>query len=450
MSEAEARIGSLVGGVVSETRGPKRTLRALAEVLGLAVPLHVTNGSLGGEIADALGVAWPDVAVTDTGQVTLEGLNHLLEATSDHFLSRPVAQMSARPPQFAGREWSWFTPARSKIEAVNRISQLTGSGPEVLGPGGKERKSVFENLAIRADLGLDIALSKVDLGEALARRFGVVWTETCASTGYTITLEGLNVVLAGAERLLRGAERSGPDPVGEARMLVSLLAAEFAEGSWDGRSAVIEMRDDGYSQWRQMEWPGFYFEYRGLRALHSGMGAPPRPQARQTYGATVFDYSHHFVWDMKAHTHAVRLFPSGGVGPGGGVAPLNDQEAIALCAEEQGFGLLVMSGRALLDESREFDNWHRAVTQPEVRRSRGARVEPAFSRARKKAFTPLSVSAYRWENTFELQSAVATGALRVMAQGRQASGAPRRPKYMLRLQAAGRWIVDSAGLEAAV
>lgn len=30
---------------------------------------------------------------------------------------------------------------------------------------------------------------------------------------------------------------------------------------WDGREAILEMRDGGSRQWRQMEWMGFYFEY---------------------------------------------------------------------------------------------------------------------------------------------------------------------------------------------
>ena len=35
-----------------------------------------------------------------------------------------------------------FVPARNKLEAVARISNLTNSGPETLGPGSKEHKSV--------------------------------------------------------------------------------------------------------------------------------------------------------------------------------------------------------------------------------------------------------------------------------------------------------------------
>ena len=30
---------------------------------------------------------------------------------------------------------------------------------------------------------------------------------------------------------------------------------------WDGRSAILEMKKGGSTQWRQMEWMGFYFEF---------------------------------------------------------------------------------------------------------------------------------------------------------------------------------------------
>ena len=53
----------------------------------------------------------------------------------------------------------WFKPAVSKIEAVNRISVLTGSGVEDLGPGSKERKRVLINLARVVAPFLEIGLS---------------------------------------------------------------------------------------------------------------------------------------------------------------------------------------------------------------------------------------------------------------------------------------------------
>ena len=29
---------------------------------------------------------------------------------------------------------------------------------------------------------------------------------------------------------------------------------------WDGRESILEMKESGYPQWKQMEWIGFYFQ----------------------------------------------------------------------------------------------------------------------------------------------------------------------------------------------
>ena len=52
--------------------------------------------------------------------------------------------------------------------------------------------------------------SKTKLGRSLADELGVPWTDTSYSTGYSISLEGLNLILAGAERQARRAARRSP------------------------------------------------------------------------------------------------------------------------------------------------------------------------------------------------------------------------------------------------
>ncbi|PKQ14570.1 MAG: hypothetical protein CVT68_11210, partial [Actinobacteria bacterium HGW-Actinobacteria-8] len=446
-SEAEARLSAIAGGTVEKSRGPKRTLRMFANDLGVNVPISATNGRLGGAVADALSVRWPDDAYTDSDQVTLAGLNALLEGAMRYYATHTPPTSNALPAQFATRDWSWFRPSRSKIEAVNRIADLTNSGPEFLGPGGKERKSVFENLVSRGGINISRSLTKTDLGAALAAEFDVVWTPTCGSTGETITLEGLNVVLAGAERRWhsRGIVPQ-TDPIAEAKMLLNILRSEFSDGPWDGRAAVEEMRDDGCSQWRQMEWPGFYYEYRGLRALYNGMERRTWSHPAQKYGVTVFDYAHHYVWDMKAHTESVRAEVSGETVRGRSTAPLNDHHSTDLCAADTGVGLLVLNGEALVDETKAFDLWHRAVTKDGRARVDQRIAAATFSRARKKAFTPLTISAYRWNDMNDVLAARSAGALAFMYQGRQASGAARPAKYALKPNRADDWLVAEASL----
>lgn len=97
--------------------------------------------------------------------------------------------------------------SRDKLQAVNRISSLTGSGPEELGPGAKERKRVLERLVEGLHLDLDVTLNKVDLAEAIVETLGGSWGPGCYSTGHTITLTGLDRVLEAATAEV--ARRSG-------------------------------------------------------------------------------------------------------------------------------------------------------------------------------------------------------------------------------------------------
>lgn len=48
----------------------------------------------------------------------------------------------------------------------------------------------------------------------------------------------------------------------EARELLSVLRPLLI-APWKGRTAILEMRDRGSTEWRQMEWIGFYFEMVG-------------------------------------------------------------------------------------------------------------------------------------------------------------------------------------------
>ena len=88
-----------------------------------------------------------------------------------------------------------FVPARNKLEVVARISNLTNSGPETLGPGSKEHKSVVLNLA----RGMGLAASEDETKQGLAARIvetsGRKWTSECESIGQTLTLVGLNLIL---------------------------------------------------------------------------------------------------------------------------------------------------------------------------------------------------------------------------------------------------------------
>ena len=94
----------------------------------------------------------------------------------------------------------------------------------------------------------------------------------------------------------------------------------------DGKKAILEMKDDGGRNWRQMEWIGFWFEFFLEKNLIPVLGGTRGP----TFGTTQFDFKKKFVWDLKAH-------PSGANN-----LILNDQNAIKNCVEsEKGLGFII-------------------------------------------------------------------------------------------------------------
>jgi hypothetical protein len=431
--EAASRIFALTGREPEQTRGPKRALVDLARSLRLEIDVTVTNGVLGRHIADKLGVEWGESAATRTNQITLDGMNALLEGAANAYREGSLTRVLERPETLIG--WSDFRPARSKIEAVNRISALTQSGPEVLGPGSKERKSVLENLARARFLEIDTRLSKTDLGAALANALGVPWTDDCYSTGYTISLIGLNTILAGAERHLgllgAAASATFKTPEEEGAALVATLV-ERLPSHWDGRKCVKEMRDAGYSQWRQMEWPGFYNEFVGIPALNDTFAMSETGGPLRRFGQTDFDYANGWVWDLKAHTERQRNIPSGSVSSGDETIILNDAEAARACINQQGLGFLIVGGESHFDDGGVFDDWHRQFTRDGTTST--TRSNTGTSRRRKVAFTPTRCEAFWIANLQALNAATLAGQVTIRPQGRQQArageteGAARRDK----------------------
>lgn len=420
-AEAVARLYALAGAR-PEPLGPgstekKSVLLAVANRFRLPLDSGATKPTLGGQIAAALGASWTPAAWSRGSTITLHGLNTLLEASTNELHRRAV--LTALEERAAGElGFGGFRPARSKLEAVNRISALTRSGPQTLGPGSKERKSVLVNLAQGLGLDVDTDQRKPELGAAIADRLGVVWMNEAWSSGQTITLYGLNTLLAGGERRLGVLGMSASDafvtPRDEAEALLAVLA-DAISSPWDGRTCVEEMRDAEYRNWRQTEWAGWYFEYVGLSALINAFGGGPRRVLH-----TTFDYSFRSTWDLKAHSTGAE---NGAI--------LNDLEAIESClGEPGGLGFIVLTGDPDYSDCAGFDAWHRA--------QRGAGPANERSRALKSAFTPLRLDAYHLPDTTALDEARRRGEYSVMTQGRQPDGASRKPKLKVRFDAAER------------
>ncbi len=322
--------------------------------------------------------------------------------------------------------------AASKLQAVNEISALTGSGPEALGPGSKERRSVFENLHRGLGFGEPPqGKSKPELARVILERVGGTWDSSCWSSGYTVTLEGLNRLLTHASIHLGVNRPRVPGPEREARILLDhlrrLLSGSDARGPfWDGRAAIGEMLAAGYRHARHTEWPGWYFEFLALAPLIEAFGGGPHHVPPVT-----FDYKANHLWDLKTHANSRDQ-----------VLLLNDQRGIdAAISDHGGVGFIVLHGDAIYDGEPEFWRWHKRMRsglglfeEEPVRRKNSRRL--------KTAFRPTSLEAY-WLEAGALGHHPAVTAFH---QGRQADGSPRNPKYKLHLARAGELKIAAAAL----
>ncbi|QCX28486.1 hypothetical protein [Nocardioides jishulii] len=445
-AEAVARLFHLTGAP-PQGRGEKRAVVALRDALGLDIDISATNATMAHKIADELKVDWSwDYVVRN--KVNLHGLNALLEgatwAVHEGRLSKVPTTSS---PELHGAKWAAFEPARSKIEAVNRISALTGSGPERLGPGSKEHKRVLVNLATHLAPHLDTRLSKTKLAAALAYEFDAPWNDQCESTGETISLRGLNVLLAGAERRLGKLGKSHVDftsPAEEGQALASALvdvwrSEKQADGTkrvrWDALKSIQWMVDQGVTNGpNQSEWQGFYFEARGKAALNEAF-TPREAQVATRFANTDFDYSLNFLWDLKAHTSAWWSPQTQSEQRSSPDSILNDKAAMELAVAAGGLGFLMVSGRAVSDDDGTFTQWHRDFKARQGKTPRSS--NSGKSRRRKAAFEPSHIDVFFVPDVESLLEARERGVLKEYSQGRQprgsdgSVGAPRPPKYSL-------------------
>jgi hypothetical protein len=309
-----------------------------------------------------------------------------------------------------------FIPARNKLEVVARISNLTNSGPETLGPGSKEHKSVVLNLA----RGMGLAASENETKQGLASRIvetsGRKWTSDCESIGQTITLVGLNLVLlAGFEffEKLKAGQSLIQLSLEEELRKISEVVLENTPRRMDGVEAIMEMKDAEFSQWRATEWQGFYFEFKVRPELINRLGGGPRK-----IGSTSFDYALDRTWDMKVHStitiHGKKSNSN---------CALNDAVSLQLAAEQGGFGLMILSGKPTYDW--DFTRWHKKFRS-------GSNEEP--KKALKKSFDSERIDFFYIPTLSRLEEALKSGELALFKQGRQPTGEARKIKYSLNVE----------------
>lgn len=312
-----------------------------------------------------------------------------------------------------------FIEARNKLEVVARISSLTNSGPETLGPGSKERKSVVVNLARGLGLGFDESETKQEIAAKICQSLGYKWVSAYESVGQTLTLMGLNTLLRGATQHFSLAELGVGSlielSIDQELEKISKVVIEKTPRQMKGVEAIIEMKEAEFSQWRATEWQGFYFEFKVRPELINALGGGPKK-----IGSTSFDYALQRTWDMKVHSSITKDGKKSGSS-----CLLNDAQSMIQAAKEGGIGLMILSGIPTYDW--DFTRWHKKFRS-------GSDEEP--KKQLKKAFDSERVDFIFIPTLERLNKALANGELTYFKQGHQPTGEARKIKYSLNLNKA--------------
>ena len=184
---------------------------------------------------------------------------------------------------------------------------------------------------------------------------------------------------------------------------------------WDGKKAILEMKENEYPHWKQMEWIGFYFQFLCERYLSDIMEIPgPR------YGNTKFDAFRVIPWDFKAHamntsTHQIIV---------------NDSEATARGIKDYGaVGLILAVGKASYnDENRTFQKWHETLKGGKSKYEIERIKRGAWSRLRKVSFNLKQITFIRIDDA----TLIKCGSFQ--ENFRNANGRPRKKKVLLNLE----------------
>ncbi len=193
--------------------------------------------------------------------------------------------------------------------------------------------------------------------------------------------------------------------------------------NWTGKKAILEMKNDNYAHWKQMEWIGFYFQFFCEKYLSEIM----RMQEPR-YDKVSFDGLKSIPWDFKAHamnTSSHQII-------------VNGSEAMAKAINDYGaVGLILALGEVVYnDEDRTFQKWHEELKGGKSKFEQERIKRGAWSRLRKKSFKLQQISFIKiTDNTL-----IKCGSFQ--KNFRNSDGSPRKSKVLIDLEKLDKELVD--------
>jgi hypothetical protein len=186
--------------------------------------------------------------------------------------------------------------------------------------------------------------------------------------------------------------------------------------SWDGKSCILELKEANYN-WRQMEWWAFYFEFKVRAILRDHFQFPG-----DKFNNVSFDMKGALNWDLKASA----------VESGGRGVILNDRSAMEQSIEAHGVHgeIIALFNVEYDDSNRTFQKWLIELKggMSDFEKKRELRTPVSRRRKTKANLTKIVLLILRKETL---------GHLKVMRQGRNSNGTPRREKCMFDLKSIG-------------
>ncbi|MDR2526650.1 MAG: hypothetical protein LBC92_02120 [Rickettsiales bacterium] len=193
-------------------------------------------------------------------------------------------------------------------------------------------------------------------------------------------------------------------------IIKSILAVLPIE--WDGKRSILELKYADYN-WRQMEWIGWYFEYKAKELLKDKFTEGDR------FSSIIFNLKRTINWDLK----------SSAVKTDSHKVILNDKSGMEMSIEKNGAHgeIIALCDVDYNDNARTFQKWHAELKGEKSKYEKEREQRTSISRYRKTRAKLLEILLLVIKQG-DLDS------LLIMKQGRNSNGKPRAEKYMVDLE----------------
>jgi len=219
------------------------------------------------------------------------------------------------------------------------------------------------------------------------------------------------------------------NPKDEAELISNALFDEFGTGGVslhgdipyiDGRDAILEMKDNEYPGWGEVEWAGHHVKYLIQKLCNDGL----------SHKIAIYDLKKkrhfvkgNFIWDARFKAHESNNVPLGSV---------DDYEDIT--KKNGGIGILIVDALSIPDFSGDFRRWHEEQKGGSSKYSIERELDGRSERTRKTSYAFGKILSFFFTYD-DLRKGVKDGWMKDNWQitMRNSRGESRTPKYVLKV-----------------